>query len=580
MLTLGIHDGHTATACVVENGRVLAAVSEERLNRRKEWEGFPENSIRKCMEIAGLGPESFDAVGVCSLMTQIGQDGYRRPGAAKRLFGQFARVAPSGLLQRESNIGMVQAAGRLISGNRKSSYRRKLAEMGFTCPHRFYEHHRLHAVTAYYTNWNRPDPCLVITLDGSGDGVAGTVQVGSKGRLKRISGIFNYNSICEFYTKITQHLGMKPMSHEYKVMGMAPYASGAQRAELLEVFRRLYRIPGSDPLQIQNTSGKWKWQLLDLFRDLLAGRRFDNICGAAQDLFEEIVQQWIQNAVAATGIRDLALSGGGFMNVKLNGKILESPEVGSLFVFPSCGDESNPVGAALQAALDMGFDYRDIGPVETVYWGPAYSSDDVESAVLRLLPAEGFRVTRREDIDRHVGKEAAAGKIIGRMTGRMEWGARALGNRSIVADPRSQRVVHRINRAIKMRDFWMPFAPAVLEEDRERYLKLKEDFRCPFMVMGCDTTEEALRDIPAAIHPFDNTARPQVVDAKLHSGFHRLIESFREETGVGAVLNTSFNIHGDPMVCGPGDAVHTFLNSRLDALQMEDYYIERPGDAR
>ncbi len=262
------------------------------------------------------------------------------------------------------------------------------------------------------------------------------------------------------------------------------------------------------------------------------------------------------------------------MNVKLNGKILELAEVESLFVFPSCGDESNAVGAAVLAALDRGFDYRQIAPLGMIDWGPEFDDSEVEEA-LAGLPEDGFVVSRHDDIDAVVGRKVAEGKIVGRMAGRMEWGARSLGNRSILADPSSQKVIHRINKAIKMRDFWMPFAPAVLQEYRDRYLKLRPDYHCPFMTMACETTEEAYRDITAGLHPFDGTARPQVVDPENHPRFYRVIRSFCDATGIGGVLNTSFNLHGEPVVCGPEDAIHTLLESDLDAIQMESFLVER-----
>ena len=306
MLTLGIHDGHTATACVMEDGRILACISEERLNRVKEWEGFPELSIKKCLEITGKTPDQFDAIGICSLIPQIGHSAYYRPDWIKRLFGQAIKIVPRKLLQNEIYIDILRMLYRFTSRGRRILYATKIRELGFSCPYEFYEHHLLHAATTYYTNWNKPDPCLVITLDGSGDGVCGTVTIGEKGKLTRIARIFNYNSICEFYTRITQYLGMKPMSHEYKIMGMAPYADEKRRSELLEIFRSYYKISEKDQLQFINISGKWKWQFLGLFNKVLAQKRFDNISGAAQDLFEEIVLSWVKNAIRETGIGDIA----------------------------------------------------------------------------------------------------------------------------------------------------------------------------------------------------------------------------------------------------------------------------------
>ena len=263
MLTLGIHEGHTATACILEDGEVLACISEERLNRKKEWEGFPEASIRKCLEIAGKGPKEFDAIGFCSLMPQIGFSTYHRPLWTKRLFSSLAKVLPRKILQRQSNIKVVQAFGYWSSKKRREELVSKARGMGFACPYDFYEHHLLYASTGYFTNWYRREKTLVITLDGSGDGVCGSINIGHAGKIERIIGLFNYNSICEFYTKITQHLGMKPMSHEFKVMGMSPYADDKYRQELLEVFRGYYQIPEDRPLEIINQSGRWNWQYFD-----------------------------------------------------------------------------------------------------------------------------------------------------------------------------------------------------------------------------------------------------------------------------------------------------------------------------
>jgi carbamoyltransferase len=575
MLTLGIHEGHTATACILEDGQVLACISEERLNRSKEWEGFPSASIQKCLEITGKSPAEFDAIGFCSLMPQIGYSTYHKPLWTKRLFGHLTRVLPKRFLQRQSNIKFVQAFGKWTSKNRREELVSKVREMGFSCDYDFYEHHLLHASTTFYTNWYKPEKTLVITLDGSGDGVCGSINIGQSGKLTRLIGLFNYNSICEFYTKVTEQLGMKPMSHEFKVMGMSPYADEKYRQELLDVFRTYYKIPADRPLEIVNESGRWKWQYFDLFKETLFQKRFDNVAGAVQDVYEEVVLQWVKNAIDETGIGDLALSGGGFMNVKLNQKILDLPEVKTLFILPSCGDESNALGASIQAAIAKGYSYQDISPLKMVYWGPEYSDEDVKTAIDRDLPSEGFHVTRHDDIHEFVGKQLATGKIIGRMTGRMEWGARSLGNRSIVADPRSQHIIHRINKAIKMRDFWMPFAPAVLEEKADRYFHRDKEFKCPFMAMAFETKPEAENEIIAGLHPFDDTARAQLVDTEFSPDFYRLIKSFEAETGVSGVLNTSFNLHGDAVVCTPEDAIYTFLNSDLDAVQIENYFIER-----
>jgi carbamoyltransferase len=580
MLTLGVHDGHTATACLLDDGHVVSCVSEERLTREKEWIGFPRRAIQECLDLAGRGPHEVEAVGLCSLMPQIGSEGYHRPALHKRLFGQAVRILPQRLLQSPRNAELIQQASGFLFRQRRDGLLRDLAATGVLTPNvTVYEHHRLHAATTYYLSWFRQRAKnLVITLDGSGDAVCGTLSLGERGRLERRAVVFNYNSICDFYTRVTQFLGMKPMSHEYKVMGMAPYASDHGKEEIKRVFRSYFRVDPNDPLNFQNTASTWKWQFEERLTKDLKGTRFDVVAGALQEVFEEVVVQWVRNAIRVLGSGDLALSGGGFMNVKLNYLISQLPEVTSLFVMPGCGDESNPIGAAILAALDQGFPADQVKPLHDVYWGRSYTNQDAERAIQSRLANQGFQIQRHEDANQAVAEHLVEGKVVGRFTGRMEWGARSLGNRSIVADPRKQQVIHKINKAIKMRDFWMPFAPAVLIEYRERYLNLREDYPCPFMTIAPDTRPDAWDAITAGLHPFDKSARAQVLDPDHHPGFHDLVTKFERLTGVGGVLNTSFNLHGDPVVMSPDDAIYTFLNSGLDVLQLEDFLIEKPAE--
>ncbi len=577
MLTLGIHDGHTATACLMEDGEILACISEERLNKEKEWAGFPEQSIRECLCLAGRSAEEIDRVGVCSLMPQIGSYGYHNPAWYKRLFGAAVRLLPDRALQSPANVNRVRRLSGMLFGGRRHDIVERLGRMGI--PEEkvaFYDHHRCHAATTYYLSWNRDrGRNLVITLDGSGDGVCATINIGDNGRLETIAETFNYNSICEFYTRVTQYLGMKPMAHEFKVMGLAPYASGYGKDDMRNLFRSWFSVSPDDPLQVVNTSGAWKWQFLDRMRRELGFTRFDTIAGATQEVFEEICLQWIRNAIRETGIGNVALSGGGFMNVKLNYVISELPEVESLFVFPSCGDESNPIGACALAALDAGFDYRQIRSMGMPYWGHAYGEEEIRKAIDERLAGLGLGISRHDDVNQALAERLVAGKVAGRFTGRMEWGARALGNRSIVADPRNSQIIHKINKAIKMRDFWMPFAPAILVEYRERYVKLRPDYHCPHMTIAPETHEEAHDAIPAGLHPFDRTARCQILDPENHPSFHDLVTKFERMSGIGGVLNTSFNLHGDPIVMSPEDAIRTFLDSGLEVLQLENWLIEK-----
>lgn len=576
MLTLGIHDGHTATACLWENGKVIACISEERLNRKKGWKGFPELSIEKCFEITGKSKESLDGVGFCSVLPQSGEQSYFSPPTYKKMFSYAAQILPKTILQNKRNVRFIHRLAPFLFRKRKQYLYDQLQKLNIRTDHvKIYDHHLLHAATACYTNWYRKDRHLVITLDGSGDAICATINKFENGKLEKISEIFNYNSICELYTRVTQHLGMKPMSHEYKVMGMAPYAPEDITQSTLELFRSYFKVSSNDPLQFLNTSGLWKWKYNKAFTKVLHEKRFDSICGAVQKIFEEVVLEWVQNAIRETGIGNVVLSGGGFMNVKLNYLIAELPEVETLFIFPSCGDESNPVGAAMMSALDLGYSAKDITPLHNVYWGPSFSEEEIQAAIDKNFTGKEFSVERYDEADPVVAQELAAGKIVGRFTGRMEWGARSLGNRSILANPQQQKIIHKINRAIKMRDFWMPFAPAILQEYRDKYLQLRKDYHCPFMTIAANTHPIAHEQIPATLHPFDLSTRAQILDPESHTTFYPLVKEFEKITGIGGILNTSFNLHGDPIVCTPEDAAYTFVQSDLDVLQLENFVIRK-----
>ena len=251
MLTLGIHDGHTATACLFEDGQVIACISEDRLNRQKEWAGFPRLAIAKCLEITDKSPGDIDAVGICSLMPQIGHDGYHSPALHKRIFGWATHLLPRAVLQSPANVRRLHRLAPALFAGRLSRLRQQLRKAGVTTSNvRCYDHHLLHAATAYYTSWYKDRKTLVITLDGSGDGICATVNVAENGKIERLAEVFNYNSVCELYTRVTQHLGMKPMSHEYKVMGMAPYVPTALPRRDIARHSRIFRITARSAIGI------------------------------------------------------------------------------------------------------------------------------------------------------------------------------------------------------------------------------------------------------------------------------------------------------------------------------------------
>jgi carbamoyltransferase len=309
-----------------------------------------------------------------------------------------------------------------------------------------------------------------------------------------------------------------------------------------------------------------------VLRKKLAGARFDNIAAACQKHFEDLMVQWVRNAVATTGLGRIACAGGLFLNVKANKLLRELDEVEDAFFYPACDDGGTPAGAALEAYYR--FCGRDGKKPERHALGPIYYGSEFEDhEFIAALKAKEWwdRAERLDGIDAHIGELVAKGKIVARFDGGTEWGPRALGNRSILADPRDLRAVKRINAAIKQRDFWMPFAPSILEERMDDYLVGARPAR--YMIEAFDTKDQA-SELAAALHPQDESARPQTVNS-WNPEYRKSLESFQEKTGVGGVLNTSFNLHGFPIVGTPELALWTFENSRLDGLVLGDYLVQK-----
>jgi carbamoyltransferase len=308
------------------------------------------------------------------------------------------------------------------------------------------------------------------------------------------------------------------------------------------------------------------------------GLRFDGVAAGAQRVLEDVLLRWSRLMHRRYGGRQLALGGGVFMNVKANMLIGREDWVDELFVFPSCGDESNAVGAAYLgyveecARRDMAATPQPFGPA---YLGPAVTDEEAES-VIREQRLEGrYKVAFHERIEERIAELLVSDGVVARCAGRMEFGARALGNRSILANPSDHRVVGLINRMIKNRDFWMPFAPTVLAERAGDYLVNPKSFASPYMMLAMPTRPEARDAIAAAVHPQDGTARPQILEHDWNPEYHAVVREFERRTGVGAVLNTSFNLHGEPIVRSAEDAVDTFERSSLPHLAVGRWLISK-----
>lgn len=435
----------------------------------------------------------------------------------------------------------------------------------------FVHHHRAHGYYAYYASPMEKDKTLILTADAWGDDMNASVSVADNKGIKILSTSQNF-IIGRLYRYITLLLGMKPDEHEYKVMGLAAYAKPKYFQKELEVFKNTMFVDG--------LSFDYKEKPSDLyfyFRNKLEGSRFDNIAGAIQKYTEDILVEWAGNALKKTGAKRLCFGGGVAMNIKAIMDVVKLPFLKELFICPTPSDESLAIGSAYVAMHDICSQKKKdprkvLKPIKNAYLGPEASQSQIKD-VVKKARVKKYLLKENPDPD-YIAELLVKGSIIGRCVGRSEFGARALGNRSIIADPRNPEVIKVINEKIKCRDFWMPFAPSIIEEEADRYLVNPKSIKAPYMTIAFQTKKPAWSDLKAGLHQYDLTVRPQVVSKEMNPSYHNLIAAFNKQTGVGGILNTSFNVHGEPIVQTPEDAFNVFERTDLDVLILGNILIK------
>ncbi|HEV2198908.1 MAG TPA: carbamoyltransferase C-terminal domain-containing protein [Bryobacteraceae bacterium] len=563
---IGIHDGHNASVAVVRDGRLELALQEERLTRVKNQGDLPRLAARAALDLVNGGAASV-RVALNGRYMHYGQ------WSREAVLGDYERS--SALASRAQQPFKGTFLDRLYQARRERGREREVATLGFRREQiEPVEHHLAHASAAYYTCPWPGEKVLVLTCDGSGDRLAATVSIGERGRLTRIAEVNEQDSIGRLYAVITRLLGMAPLEHEYKVMGLAPYVSDPLRADsAARPFLDLFAFTRNPLVWRRRPGVPSMYSSYRFFGRLIAGQRFDTIAAGAQRFIEKMLAAWVRNAVRETGIRRIACSGGVFMNVKANLAVLELDEVDELYVFPSCGDESNSIGAACCRAAHAG---DRIEPLGALYFGTAISDAEADQALSEAGRSQRLKTRYVADIEAWTAGQVAAGKIVARAKGPMEFGARALGNRSILARADSPVAVRVINGMIKNRDFWMPFAPSVVSERAADYYDKPKPVASPYMMLAFRSRERTRARFCAAQHPCDFTARPQEVVASHNPDYYRLLKHYEERTGEGIVLNTSFNLHGEPIVYGARDAVGVFVRSGLRAMALGNWWVEKP----
>lgn len=586
MRILGIHSGHNATVALLEDGQLSCVLSEEKFNNIKNSAAFPRRAIAAVLAERDLSPDMIDEIAIAgeNVFPEIAYDYLFDTPRSRQGMGQTSRLRKS-VRSLVNSFPPAQRAWRTYRTRQLLHQGRKeleahLSAAGFADTSRTHvDHHTCHARAAYHAlsaEEGEGRDALVFTADGSGDGISASVtRVGHDGTWDRLSTTPESASLGGIYSAVTRFLGMKILEHEYKVMGLAPYAKNYFHDTYSRVFEGIITRSPHDPLAF--TSKLDTHDFHRYLKERAVGERFDNLAAAVQLLIEEQVLGWVSEAMKMTGARHIFTGGGLFMNVKLNMRIQELAALERVDFMPSCGDESNAIGAAYAVAAQNSTQPQ---PLKSVYLGQEPGEQAIADYLDSMPNRDLYEISRPTRPEAEVANLLAQGEVVARFVGRGEWGARSLGNRAILAHPGRMESFFSVNDRIKARDFWMPFAPTILDTAASRYLVNYNSKKspAPHMITAFQASADGKKDLCAALHQGDHTLRPQVLESHVNPSYYKLIEEFQSLTGIGALLNTSLNLHGFPLVATIEQAMQTMENSSLDHMLMGPFLISKRSD--
>lgn len=579
MLILGLNAFHAdASACIVRDGMLIAAAEEERFRRIKHWAGFPSEAVKWCLAEVGADLSDLDFVA-------LNQDS--RANMLQRGSYIFSSRPDFGLLferfrNRKERLGVNMLLEQTFPGQLLK------AEIQAV------EHHAAHLSSAFHVSpFNE---AVAISVDGFGDFASAAWGIGKGTQIEITDRVHFPHSLGIFYQAITQYLGFPHYGDEYKVMGLGPYGT----AKFLPEMRKIVEIHDNGQFRLntdyfrhhsESITQQWESgcpEYGDLFtpvlEDLLGPRRSKDqainqnhmdLARSAQAMYEEAFFNLVEAAQKDTGLTDIVIAGGCANNSVANGKVRRQTPFERVYVHAAPGDAGGAIGAAFTVWHKLGGERKFV--MDHAYWGPSFSNDHCAAALEARkaeLEAGSCVVEQLADHAALCSRTASAvadGKVVGWFQGRMEWGPRALGNRSIVCDPRRSDMKQILNAKIKRREGFRPFAPSVLASHVAEWFE--EDDAVPFMMQVFQIREEKRSQIPAVTHA-DGSGRLQTVTAETNPIYAELIEAFRQLTGVPMVLNTSFN-ENEPVVCRPEEALDCFLRTKMDVLVLGDWIIER-----
>lgn len=587
---------HDSAAAICVEGKIVAAVQEERFTRQKHTSVFPKQAIQYCLEATGLGIDELDAVVF-----------YDKPLLKfERLLETYYAFAPRGLSSFLKAIPVwlnekMFLKKQLYDGLKEvGRYDKKKLQL------RFPEHHLSHAASAFF-----PSPyskAAILTIDGVGEWNTATIAVGMDNRIDILKELHFPHSVGLLYSAFTYYLGFKVNSGEYKLMGLAPYGilQAAETQHFIKTIKKqLIDLKADGSIWLNQAYFNYatglrmakdkKWAALFGFPRRQAEAKIDqhhcNLALAIQTVTEEIVLRMAHEAKRLTGMENLCMAGGVALNCVANGKLLAAHLFKNIYIQPAAGDAGGALGAAL-AAHYMYFDNkRTITPnddqMQGSYLGPSFSDKEIRS-MNRHTKAVSVRCEEVDELSHQIAEQLADGKIVGWFQGRMEYGPRALGNRSILADPRSKTMQQKLNLNIKYRESFRPFAPAVLAEDASNYFDLTVD--SPYMLLVAQIAQNQRYTLPEnydslallerlyvqrsklpAVTHIDFSARVQTVHRSTNPRYWQLLHAFKQLTGCSVLVNTSFNVRGEPIVCTPFDAYRCFMSTEMDILVINNF---------
>jgi carbamoyltransferase len=573
MIVLGITDSFISGASLVVDGRVVAAVNEERLNRKKMSMGFPVLSVAEVLRVSGIDPKEIDhvAVATSSLFWRPEASAYSdyfrgKKGVLRDAFLSMGAMA--------STIAGDSAAARntyaklksLLTRTRREALPKLLEErFGVTAPVQFIDHHLCHAASTYFTSGL--EQATVITQDGAGDGKCSRVYTVTDGKFRLLQSLDSYDSVGNYYSYVTHLCGFQAHKHEGKITGLAAFGE----PEYLDLLKQFVTYDGAT---INNVGKCFDHSAIrKLERALPKDFNKANLSASVQVLLEESVSRYCAFWIQATGLPDVALAGGVFANVKLNQRINELPESRNVFVHPGMADDGLAVGAALYVHnLKAGFKPQPV--IDDVYLGAA---PDHGAAVNAARHAGLKSYEFGAELPHVVARMLADGKIVARCSGRMEYGPRALGNRTIMYQTTDPSVNKWLNEQLHRTEF-MPFAPVTLWEHRhECYRGIGgAEQTARFMTVTFDC-EDGMREMSPAVCHVDGTARPQLIRREDNAGYYDILASYHGLTGIPSLVNTSFNMHEEPIVNTADEAVVAFQQSHIHALILDDVLVPEPS---